>query len=220
MDHPARVVVVAGHPVMLGVVRLACESLRNVVIVGEGAGAGEAALLVETLRPDLLVLDLELPDLDGLDVLRELRATGYDGPALVLSERADGGTVLEALRLGAEGFVHKAEGMRHVGEAIRRVIAGERAVGPELEQAAVMELGRFARQAREGSAVDAALTERERQILELLADGFTMQQIGRRLGISPRTVETHVAKLYRKLGVSTRVQAIARAASLGLVELR
>jgi DNA-binding CsgD family transcriptional regulator len=93
-------------------------------------------------------------------------------------------------------------------------------VDPSLEQVAVLELGRFARQAREGSAVRATLTPREQEILGLLADGMTMQQIGRRLGISPRTVETHVSKLYRKLAVRTRVQAVARAASLGLIDLR
>jgi DNA-binding NarL/FixJ family response regulator len=92
-------------------------------------------------------------------------------------------------------------------------------IAPGLEQDAVLALGRMARRAREGEEVAAGLTSRERQVLELLSDGHTMRQIATRLGISPRTVETHVAKLYRKLGVSTRVQAVSRAATLGLVEL-
>ena len=82
-----------------------------------------------------------------------------------------------------------------------------------------MALGSFARKAREGSEMEASLTPREQEILVMVSDGFTMQQVGRRLGISPRTVETHVAKLYRKLGVRTRVQAVSRAAQLGLIEL-
>ena len=82
-----------------------------------------------------------------------------------------------------------------------------------------MALGAFARQAREGSEVQATLTPREHQILVLVSDGLTMQQVASRLGISPRTVETHVAKLYRKLGVRTRVQAVSRAAQLGLIDL-
>jgi DNA-binding CsgD family transcriptional regulator len=81
-----------------------------------------------------------------------------------------------------------------------------------------MALGQFARQAREGSEVQATLTPREHEILVLVSQGLTMQQAGRRLGISPRTVETHVAKLYRKLGVRTRVQAVGRAVQLGLIE--
>ena len=93
-------------------------------------------------------------------------------------------------------------------------------IAPELEQAAVLELGSLARQAREGSEMRASLTPREHEILLMVSQGLTMQQAGSRLGISPRTVETHVAKLYRKLGVRTRVQAVARAAQLGLIDLR
>jgi len=102
---------------------------------------------------------------------------------------------------------------------IRRVADGERVIAPELERAAVAALGSLARQAREGSEMRASLTPREHEILLMVSRGLTMQQAGSRLGISPRTVETHVAKLYRKLGVRTRVQAVARAAQLGLIDL-
>ncbi len=84
----------------------------------------------------------------------------------------------------------------------------------------VSELGAYIRRARDGAEVDQDITGRQREILGLLADGFTISQIGRRLAISPRTVETHVANLYRKLSVRTRLQAIARAASLGIIDLR
>jgi len=214
-----RIVIVAGHPVITGVVHLACEAVEGATIQAELDSGAEALVRVAALDPDVLVLDVELPDLDGVEVLRALRTQGYRGSVLVLSDRADGAAVLEAMRVGADGFLVKADGLRHVGDAVRRIVAGERVVDPALEQAAVIELGRFAKQAREGSAMSAALTEREMQVLALLSEGLTMQQIGRRLGISPRTVETHVAKLYRKLSVRTRVQAVARAASLGLVEL-
>jgi DNA-binding NarL/FixJ family response regulator len=92
-------------------------------------------------------------------------------------------------------------------------------MNPALEKDAMGALGRLARRAREGADVEAGLTPRERQVLELLGVGLTIGQIASRLGISPRTIETHVAKLYRKLGVRTRVQAISRAATLGLVDL-
>jgi len=127
--------------------------------------------------------------------------------------------VLECLRLGVHGYVDRSTGIRTIGTAIRRIGRGERVIDPALEQAAVMELGRFAKQAREGSEMAASLTRRELQILELISTGLTMRQTATRLGISPRTVETHVAKLYRKLAVRTRVQAVARAASLGLIDL-
>lgn len=217
---PVRVVIVGGHPVILGVVRLACEGHPDLMVAGEadsGAGALEVAVAGTA---DVLVLDLELPDADGLRVLPSLRVGGFAAPILVLSDRTDGATVLAAMRGGADGYLTKAEGLRHVGSAILSVAAGTRVVDPVLEQAAVFELGRFARQAREGAEVVGSLTGRERQILELLSEGLTMQQIGRRLGISPRTVETHVSKLYRKLEVRTRVQAVSRAAALGLIEFR
>lgn len=220
MPTPTRVAVLGGHPVIVGVVRLACahrSDLELVHEVGEGAGALTSML---PGAADVLVLDLELPDADGLEVLRRLRDWGWSGAVLVLSDRADGTTVLEAMRRGADGYLTKADGLRHVGAAIRAVATGKRVIDPALEEAAVSQLGRFARQAREGAEVMGSLTGRERQILELLSEGLTTQQIGRRLGISPRTVETHVSKLYRKLEVRTRVQAVSKAASLGLIEFR
>jgi DNA-binding NarL/FixJ family response regulator len=206
--------------VIRGVVRLACDAASDLELAGEAGLASTAAAVVTDADPDVTVLDIDLPDGDGIGVIRELREGGYAGSILVLTDRHDGASVLEAMRLGATGYLGKAEGLRRITRAIRRVAAGERLVDERLERAAVMELGRFADKAREGSEVRATLTAREQQILELMADGLTMQQIGRRLAISPRTVETHVAKLYRKLGVRTRVQAVARAAALGLIDLR
>ena len=142
------------------------------------------------------------------------------GAIVVLTDRTDGSVVLGALRLGVEGYLVKASALSTVGPQIRRVLAGERVISPEIEQIAVTELGRFARLAREGSEVRASLTPREHEILVLISRGLTMRQMATRLGISPRTVETHVAKLYRKLEVRTRIQAVSRAVSLGLVELR
>ena len=212
-----RAVVAAGHPTVLGVIDLACRDAGvSVVASVSSARAAIDACLAET--PGLLVLDLDLPDADGSRVLTDLEAARPES-VLVLSDRADGDLVLRVLRLGARGFVTKAEGLRGLADTIRRVLAGERVIAPGLEQDAVLALGRFAKRAREGAEVAAELTAREHQVLELLSDGHTMRQIATRLGISPRTVETHVAKVYRKLGVRTRVQAVSRAATLGLVEL-
>jgi two-component system, NarL family, nitrate/nitrite response regulator NarL len=213
-----RAVVAAAHPVVRSVIDLACrEADVTVTAKVETAIAAIDACRADT--PDLLVLDLELPDADGFRVLGDLGDDERPESILVLSDRADGDVVLRALRLGVRGYVTKAEGLRGLSSTIRRVLAGERVIAPGLEQDAVLALGRFARRAREGAEVAADLTSRERQVLELLSEGQTMRQIATRLSISPRTVETHVAKLYRKLGVRTRVQAVSRAATLGLVEL-
>jgi DNA-binding NarL/FixJ family response regulator len=213
-----RAVVTAEHPVVRRVIDLACQEAGVTVI----ANLETALATIEACRssiPDLLVLDLELPDADGFQVLSDLDDADRPAAVLVLSDHADGDMVLRALRLGARGYVTKAEGLRGLAWTIRRVLAGERVIAPGLEQDAVLALGRFAKRAREGAEVAAELTSRERQVLELMSDGHTMRQIATRLSISPRTVETHVAKIYRKLGVRTRVQAVSRAATLGLVEL-
>ncbi len=216
---PIRILVIAGHPAILGVMRLACDTEPSLSIAGEASDAARGLDLAARTSADVIVLDLDIDDPDGLEVLRTLRGGGFSGGVLALSDRADGATVLDAMRLGADGYLTKADGLREVGSAIVRIALGERVVDESLERAAVHELGRFARQAREGSEVASTVTPRERQILQLLAEGLTMRQVARRLGTSPRTVETHVAKLYRKLDVRTRVQAIARAASIGLIDL-
>jgi DNA-binding NarL/FixJ family response regulator len=213
------VVIATGHGVVGEVVRRLCAAEHGVEIAAE-VGDGPAVLeACRSLRPDVLVLDDRLDDgAPDLGPLRALREEGIAVAVVVLSDRGDGPAVLQALRLGARGFVRKSAGLSGVGSAVRVVADGGRAIEPEFEQAAVMALGALARQAREGSEVQAALTPREQEVLTMVSQGLTMRQVGRRLGISPRTVETHVAKLYRKLGVRSRVQAVARAAQLGLIE--
>lgn len=213
-----RAVVAAGHPVVRSVIDIACRE-AGVTVLAKVETASAAIGACRSRRPDLLVLDLELPDADGFRVLSDLDDVDRPEAVLVLSDHAEGDLVLRALRLGARGYVTKAEGLRDLSGTISRVLAGERVIAPGMEQDAVLALGRFARRAREGAEVAADLTSREQQVLELLSEGHTMRQIATRLGISPRTVETHVSKVYRKLGVRTRVQAVSRAATLGLVEL-
>jgi DNA-binding NarL/FixJ family response regulator len=220
MDPPVtRVVVVDAHPVIRGVARLACEGADDLELVAEAAGPDEAMTAVTALSPHVVILDLDLPDGGGRDALSRLREARYRGAVLGLSDRSDGAAVLEALKLGVQGYLLKGTALRGLADAVRRTAAGERLIDPDLEQGAVMELGRFARNARVGSEKASMLTSREAEILVLISEGLTLHQVGTRLGISARTVETHVSKLYRKLGARTRVQAVARAATLGLIDL-
>lgn len=214
----ATVIVADAHPIVRGAVRLSCASVPGLEVIREVDTASELVTACEERRPDVAVLDLSSPDV--LVSIRELTERRLAGAVVILTDRTEGPIVIEALRLGVQAYLVKASALGSVGREIQRVLLGERVISPEVERIAVAELGRFAQLAREGTQVRSRLTPREHEILVLLGRGLTMRQIATRLGISPRTVETHVGKLYRKLEVRTRVQAVSRAASLGLIELR
>jgi DNA-binding NarL/FixJ family response regulator len=219
-ERELRVLVVEDHPVLRGVLRLACEHTPGLALAAEVSTGEEAIEAYARLHPDVVVLDLSLPgEVQGFDVARAIRAERGPTRILVLTARTDEEAVFEAVRVGADGYLEKTVGVRFIADALRRIGAGERVFSPEQQRAALTELGRLAARAREASGLRASLTDRELQILEMLSRGLTVKQVASRLGLSGRTVESHVAKLYRKLGVRNRVQAVSRAASLGLIEL-
>lgn len=218
-EGPARVVIVEDHPVLREVVRMACDASPLLHVVGEARTGEEALEACRTLEPDLVLLDLTLPGMDGLEVARRLRAQGDPVKILVVSGRTDDQTVFESVRAGVDGYLAKTAGVRYITDALVRVVAGERVFTRDQERAAIAELGRLARRAREVSGLAAHITPRELEILRHLSRGLTMRQVANRTGVSSRTVEAHVAKLYRKLGASNRVQALARATDLGLIDL-
>lgn len=212
---PFRVVIIDDDVVLRQVVSIACAATAGLEVVGEAQDGEEGLALCERVAPDLVVLDLTLPGMGGLEVATRLRESRSPSRVLVFTAREDGETVLAAMRSGVHGFLAKSAAIDDVASAMLAVARGEPIFPPEHERAAVQELGRLARAARTGSPT---LTRREITILQLLADGLTLRQVGTSLGISHRTVESHVTKLYRKLGVKTRVQAMAQGASLGLIE--
>jgi DNA-binding NarL/FixJ family response regulator len=214
-----RVLIVDDHPILRNVVRMACEASSLLEVVGEAADGERALRAHAELLPDVVVLDLILPGVDGIEVARRIKAERPETRVLVLTGRTDGEAVLASMRAGADGFLVKTSGVRDIASAIERVARGERVFAPEQERRAIQELGRLVREARRRNEAASLVTPREREVLQLLARGLTMQQAARRLGISPRTVESHVSKIYRKLGAESRVQAISKAAGLGLIDL-
>jgi DNA-binding NarL/FixJ family response regulator len=215
-----RVLVVDDHAVIRGVIRLACVHSEGLDVVGECVDGTSALDACRTLAPDVVVLDLALPgDIQGFDVARRIRAEGLPIRILILTGRSDDQAVFDSIRAGADGFLEKTEGIRFVADALRRVSRGERVFTPGQERVALTELGRLARRARESSDLLDELTRREIEVLQHVGAGLTVKQVATRLGVSPRTVEAHLARLYRKLGVRNRVQALSRVASLGLIEV-
>ncbi|MGH2636240.1 MAG: response regulator [Actinomycetota bacterium] len=216
----SRVLVVEDHAVIRGVIKLACEHAYGLEVIGEVETGEEALERCRADDPDVIVLDLALPgELQGLDVARRLRSEGHRARILVLTGFTDDQTLFESIRAGVDGYLEKTVGVRFIADALGRVARGERVFTRDQERAMLTALGRLARQTREVSGAQADLTERELEILQYVAVGLSVKQVATRLGLSPRTIETHLAKLYRKLGVRNRVQALSRAASLGLIEL-
>jgi len=189
-DHP---VVRQGISVLLGV-------HEDMSVVGEAADGREALDLAERLKPDVLLLDLKLPDLDGVTVLRELAERSCATRALVLTSAADQAQVILALRAGAAGLLYKDVDPDALVRAIRSVHDGHTLLAPDA--AVLLSTG----PGSEGRGIG-SLTTREREVLSLLAEGRSNREIARTLGVSEKTVKTHVSSVLAKLGVADRTQA-------------
>jgi DNA-binding NarL/FixJ family response regulator len=215
----ARVLIVADQPVLRNVIRTACGASQHLEVAAEVASGREALDAYRFLFPDLVLIDVSLPDMSGLEVARRLRREVPRPKILVLSGRTDDETLFETIGAGVDGYLEKTAGVQQVVAALERLAAGERLITPEQERSAIEELGRLVRRAREASDILPSIAPREIEILEHLGSGLTIRQVANRLGVSTRTVEARAATLYRKLDASNRVQALAKAADLGLIEL-
>jgi DNA-binding NarL/FixJ family response regulator len=214
-----QVFVVEARPVIGGIVRAAATTGDAAVEITDGDLVTVLAGL--DARPDaIVVVDLDASIERGLEILRTVGRSRPLARTVAISSRADGSLVLDSIRYGARAFVRAPDDLPRLPEVMAAVTHGQRFVPPGSEPLVAAELTAYVRRSRDGEALDQTITRRQREILALLADGFTIAQIGRKLSISSRTVETHVANIYRKLSVRSRLQAIRRAAALGIIELR
>lgn len=212
MRERVRIVLADDHALVRQGLRLLLEREPRYCVVGEAADGPGALELCERLKPDILIADLVMPGLGGLDVTREVVRRFAGTRVVVLTMQSDEVFVLRALRNGASGFVLKESTVDHLGHAIEEALAGRRYLSPPLSERAVEAyLSRTA-----GADAYDALTRREREVLHLAAEGLGNPEIGRRLGISPRTAETHRAHVMEKLGLRTKPELIAWAVKRGL----
>ena len=201
-------------------VRMACVELAGADVVGEVGHGQRAVEEAMRLRPDVIILDLNIPGVDGLEVARRLRAMGSTSRILVLTGRQDQRDLLDALRLRVDGFLDKSTSSAAIAEAVRAVARGERAFTLQQESSAAAQLEGVARRARKASATRSRLTARQLAVLEHMANGLSAREIAAQLGISERSVRTHISALYRRLGVRGHVAAVALAMELGLFPVR
>ena len=201
---PARAVVVDDHPLFRRAARDLMERGGGFRVVGE-AGSGRVGLeLASSLRPDLVLLDVRLGDMDGIDALRRLRETGVESRVAVITASRDPADLRAALRAGADGYLLKSTEPHALLVQLRRVVAGQMVLADGLAES----LARSIRDDRRCEAMElAGLTARERQILECIAAGHSNLKIAAELQISDATVKVHVKHLLKKLGLHSRVEA-------------
>lgn len=185
-------------------------------VVAEASGGREAIELLPAVRPDVVLLDLRMPDLDGISVLRELSARGELPATLVLTTFDEDAAMLEALRQGARGFLLKDISLERLTEAIRTVAAGGTLIQPSVTEG-VLRAALAAGCAFSHLDPPDPLTEREVEVLRLLAGGYSNREIGGALGIVEGTVKNHISSILSKLGVRDRTRAVLKGLELGLI---
>ncbi len=213
MDEPIRVLVVDDHAVVREGLRTFLELQDGIEVAGEAADGEEAIEAGGRLRPDVVLMDLVMPTLDGLAAMRALRERVPGARVIVLTSFADDDKLLPALRAGAAGYLLKNAEPQELARAVRAAHAGEALLDPHVAARLVDAL------AGEKEPLD-QLTPREREVLQLIGRGFSNKRIAEELQLSEKTVKTHVGHVLAKLGVDDRTQAAVFAVRAGLIDQR
>jgi DNA-binding NarL/FixJ family response regulator len=221
LDVPSRVVVVDDHPLMRCALRQMLVAQADLEVVGEAADGQQAVELCRRLHPDLVLMDVRMPKMDGLEATRQIKRTLPRTIVLVLTASDYPHDLSEALKAGAAGYVQKGATTQETIAAVRKVLEGESSLDQELSTQLLKRLVDDPKPEPNGRARGDSplgmLSARESEVLGLVAQGYTNQQIARELLISVSTVKKHVRSAISKLGVSDRTQAAVRAVELGVV---
>jgi DNA-binding NarL/FixJ family response regulator len=207
------VLIADDHPLVLSGLRALLETLEGIEVVGQAADGRDAVSLAVSLQPDVVVMDLQMPELDGVEATRQIAERLPGSAVLVLTMHDDDASVFAAMRAGARGYLLKGAAQDDVARAIAAVSRGEAIFGP----AVAGRLLQFFAAGPESAALPfPELTVREREILDLMAGGLTNAEIAQRLFLSSKTVSNNVSVIFDKLQVAGRPKAIVRARNAGL----
>jgi two-component system, NarL family, response regulator NreC len=212
-----KVLLADDHPIVLQGLRRLLESKNGFQVVAETGDGLEVVGLTERYRPDVLIVDLMMPGLNGLEVTRQVCRKIEGIRVIVLSMHKDDDYVIQALRNGATGYVIKDTGPSELVEAIHQVMEGRRYLSPAIAERVSMQLLNHPDEPLEDPYEQ--LTSREREVLQLVAEGYTGKETADRLSISPRTVEQHRANIMRKLGLTNQREIVRYALRKGILAI-
>jgi two-component system, NarL family, response regulator NreC len=210
------IVLVDDHDIVRAGLRAILDTEKDFQIVGEASDGQTALQIVQHLKPDILLLDLVLPKLNGLDVARSVHNISPGTQVIVLSMHSNEAYVVDALKIGVAGYVLKDKATEEILEAIRYVLEGERYLSPPISGRVIES---YIQRIQE-SSMDSyeTLSDREREVFTLAAEGHSNPEIAQMLSISPRTVETHRSNVMRKLGLRTQTDLIRYAIQRGIIQ--
>ena len=211
-----RVVLADDHAVVRAGVKAVLSSAKDIQVIGEGSNGKEAIALVERLNPDVLVMDLSMGEMDGIAATRDLVEKGTRTKILILTMHAEDAYLVKVLEAGASGYLVKSAADRELVDAVRSVAHGDLYMQPSATRALAKGIQRKSEHADEREKYE-KLTERERDVLRYVAGGFSAPEIGEKLFISPKTVDTYKQRINEKLGLSHRSDYVDFALKLGLL---
>ncbi len=212
---PIRVLIADDHALVRGGIRALVEKIEGIVVVGEAGKGSEALELVNELKPNLMLLDLTMPDGGGFDVLEHVKKHLPEIRVIVLTVHEAGEYAIRALREGAAGFLPKSAASTELEQAIQTVVGGEIYISPEMLKKTVIDVGKGT---TKRELLD-TLSPRQREVLRLIAEGRTTKQIAAELGISVKTVETHRAQLMERLNIRDVAGLVRYAILVGLIDV-
>jgi two-component system, NarL family, response regulator DegU len=186
-------------------------------VVGEATNGEEAVAMAAELAPDVVLMDVTMPEMDGVEATREISANGTPTRVVMLTMHADKEVLAEAIRAGASGYLVKDCSTDEVADAVRMAADGQTVLSPQLAATMLDEVRRL--DAPAATEDERVVTRREEEVLQLIADGCSTQEVAEQLYISQKTVKNHLASIYQKLDARDRTQAVLQAVRMGIVQL-
>jgi len=185
-------------------------------VVGEAGDGDEAVRLADQLRPDVVLMDVTMPEIDGVEATRQIKSTMPAIKIVMLTMHADQEVLTSAIRAGASGYLVKDCSTEEIASAVRMAVSGETALSPQLAASMLDEVRRLDRPNADEERI---VTRREEEVLQLIADGCSTPEVAEKLYISQKTVKNHLASIYQKLDARDRTQAVLQAVRMGIVSL-